>query len=304
MRKSLFFFFLYMIGCLQFTEAGAANLPPKNILILQIVEHPALDATRQGIMDALAKAGLKASFESAQGNPALATQIAQKFVGSAPDLMVGIGTAASQALVSANRTHHIPIVFSSVTDPLGARLVSNLEKPNGDVTGVSNFIEPTKQFIAFKKLLPTLSTLGVIYNPGEANSISLIEKMQEHASSNHLKIVLATANSSSEVAAAAQSLVGKVDAIFINNDNTALSAFSAVANIAAQNHLPLFVSDVDMVNQGAFAALGPNQYAVGQKTGKMIIEILKGTKPGNIPVGFPDDTELKVNEAVKTKLGL
>lgn len=277
---------------------------PKHIAIMQIIEHPALTSTRRGIEDELRTQDTKIDFESAQGNPALAAQIAQKFVGASPDVMVGIGTTAAQALISAQPQGTIPIVFSSITDPLEARLVKNLKNPGGIVTGVSNFVDPTLQFELFKKIVPTLSRIGVIYNPGEANSVMLIEQMKKIASLKKIILVLTTANTTADVPLATRSLIGKVQAIFINNDNTALSAFDSIVKIATQHKIPVFCSDTDMVNRGALAALGPNQYEVGRQTGKMIIAILQGKTPQQLPVQFPDKVELRLNLKQATKLGL
>ena len=286
--------------CLAIQEAKVQ----KTVAIVQIVEHPALDATRQGILDELQDKKIKVEFQSAQGNSALATQIAQKFVGMHPDVMVGISTPAAQALVSANQQYSIPIVFSSVTDPKGAKIVQNLSAPEGAITGVSNYVDPGRQFDLFKKILPSLSSLGVIYNPGDTNSVILVEEMKKIAALKGLTLVFATANNSADIAQAAQKLLPKVQALFINNDNTALSAFDAIVRISTQQNIPVFCSDVDMVDHGALAALGANQYEIGRETGKLILKILQGQSPKQIPVMFPKETETRINAAQAAKLGI
>ncbi len=286
--------------CMAIKEAKSV----KQVAIIQIIEHPALDATRQGILDELQNKELKIDFQSAQGSSALATQIAQKFVGAAPAVMVGIGTTATQALISANQQHLIPIVFSSVTDPKGARIVKNLSNPEGTVTGVSNFVDPGLQFDLFKKILPNLSTIGIIYNPGEPNSVTLVAEMQKIAARKGLELIFATANTSADIAQATQTLIPKVQAIFINNDNTALSAFDSIVNISTKHRIPVFCSDLDMVDHGALAALGANQYEIGKQTGKLILKILQGESPNQIPVLFPNKTETRINAAQAAKLGL
>jgi putative ABC transport system substrate-binding protein len=280
--------------------------------VIQVIEHPALDQSRQGILDELKENGfipdktMQWFYESAQGNPALAAQIAQKLVGQKVDIIITIGTTPSQAAAQATQTSpDIPVVFSSVTDPLAAKLVTNPQKPNTNVTGVSNYVEVDKQFEAFCKILSSLKRLGIIYNPGEANSVILLEKMQEAAKKYDLKLVLAPAAKTSEVSAAAQSLVGKVDAIFINNDNTALAAFDSVTKVGQENNIAVFVSDMDCLNKGALAVLGPDQYDLGRQTGKMIVKILRDRLPiKGIPVEWPKNVELKINFDVARKLGI
>ena len=169
-------FLLTTIVCLSINICLATNKNPskKLVTIIQIVEHPALNITRQGIIDELKNSKVTIEFQSAQDNNALATQIAQKFISSSPDVLVGIGTSATQSLIAANKHHQFPIVFSSVTDPKNAKIVDNLNAPEGMVTGVSNFIEPGLQFDLFKKIIPNLVNLGIIYNPGDSNSVILI----------------------------------------------------------------------------------------------------------------------------------
>ena len=152
--------------------------------------------------------------------------------------------------------------------------------------------------------MPNLTKLGIIYNPGEANSVSLIEKMQKAAVLQDIQLILATANTSMDTTQATQTLIDKVEAIFINNDNTALSAFDSIVKISQEHKIPVFCSDLDMINHGAIAALGPDQYELGRQTGKMILKILNGENPNRIPVAFPDKIEQSINPIQAKKLGL
>jgi len=282
---------------------SSAQSTPTKIAILQIVEHPALNQTRQGLVKELQRLGyqegknLTLEYQSAQGSPSLAAQIAQKFVSEHPDLIVAIATSAAQAVLTATKDKTIPIVFTSVTDPLRAKLVKNLKTPGGHVTGVSNFVSPKPQFEFFKKLVPTLKTIGIVYSPGEDNSEVLNDLMEKEGAALGLKIVLAPATKTGEVLAASRSLCGKVDAIFINNDNTALSAFKSVVKAANECGIPAFVSDLDIVDQGARAALGPNQFELGRQTARMVDFILKHPKEPLPAVEFPEKTEKFVRKS-------
>lgn len=301
----LFTFIFFTKGGISYADATSHTQRPR-VSILQIVEHEALNATRKGIEDELLESGknIDVTYETAQGNPSLAAQIAQKFIGSSPDVVVGIGTTATQSLISSNRQNKIPLIFSSVTDPVGARIVSNLTHPGNHLSGVSNYIEPDRQFTLFKKILPNMERLGIIYNPGEANSVSLMDSMEKAAKQYGIKLIPATANSSAMVADAALSLNNRVDAIFINNDNTALSAFDSIVKIANQNKIPVFVSDTDMVTKGALASLGPDQYALGRQTGRMVLKVLNQVDPGTLPVLFPEKVEFYLNLKASQRLGI
>ena len=282
---------------------------PKHVAITQIVEHPALDAVNSGIQDELIAQGfvkgknLKLTFESAQGSTATAAQIAKKFVGDSPDVMVGIATPSAQALAASARG--IPIVFAAVTDPVSAKLVKSMQDNSGSsITGVSD-LSPIDQHMALiKQVVPKTQRLGVIYNSGEANSASLVDLVAKYAPQQGFSLVKASVAKTSDVLSAARSLIGKVDAIYIPTDNTVVSAFEAVVKVSQQANIPLFAADTDSVKRGAIAALGFNYYDLGRQTGKMVADILKGKKPSEIPAQGVTDTELHVNPAAAKSMNV
>jgi putative ABC transport system substrate-binding protein len=288
---------------------GAATAQElKTVAVTAIVEHPALDAARNGIRDELAAAGYEEGrnldflFESAQGNPATAAQIARKFVGDAPDVIVPISTPSAQAVVGA--TKEIPVVFTAVTDPVGAKLVANLERPGGNVTGMSDLSPIGLHLDLISEIAPDAERLGVIYNPGEANSVTLVELIRKEAPARGLEIVEAAAPRSADVLPAAQSLVGNVDAIYVPTDNTVVTALEAVVKVGTDNQLPVFAGDTDSVPRGAIAALGFNYYDLGRQTGKIVARVLQGANPGDIPVEAVQITELYVNPAAAEAMGV
>jgi putative tryptophan/tyrosine transport system substrate-binding protein len=289
--------------------AGAATAQElKTVAVTAIVEHPALDAARDGIRDELAAAGYEVGhnldfvYESAQGNPATAAQIARKFIGDQPDVIVPISTPSAQAVVGA--TDDIPVVFTAVTDPLGARLVADLEQPGGNVTGMSDLSPIGLHLDLVREIMPDAGRLGVIHTPGEANSVTLLELIREEAPARGFEVVEAAAPRSADVLAAAQSLVGKVDAIYVPTDNTVVTALEAIIRVGTDNQLPVFAGDTDSVPRGAIAALGFNYYDLGRQTGKMVVRVLEGEAPGGMPVEGVEITELFVNPAAAEAMGI
>lgn len=271
----------------------------KHVAITQIVEHPALDAVRKGVKDVLSEEGyvegkgLTWSYESAQGNGATAAQIAKKFAGEAPDVIVAIATPSAQTVVASAK--NIPIVFSAVTDPLGAKLVSDMMHPGGDVTGVSDMTPIAAHMALVKRVVPSAKRLGVISNPGEANAVTLVGLIEVEAPKVGMTVVNAAATKSGDVLAAARSLVGKVDVIYIPTDNTIISAFEAVVKVGNEAGIPVLAGDTDSVKRGAVAAAGFNYYDVGRQTGHMVVKILEGAKPGDLAVEGVAKTDLYVN---------
>jgi putative ABC transport system substrate-binding protein len=295
-----------VLGGLLFGQPAAAQ--EVVVAVTAIVEHPALDACRDGIRDELKAGGyeegknLKFVYESAQGNPGTAVQIAQKFVGESPNVIVPISTPSAQAVVGA--TTDIPVVFTAVTDPLGAKLVSSLEKPGGNVTGMSDLSPIAKHLELIKEITPDAKKIGVTYNPGEANSVTLLNLLKELGAPAGFEILEAAAPKSSDVLAAAQSLVGKADVIYVPTDNTIVSALEAVLKVGIDNQIPVYAGDTDSVKRGAIATIGFNYYDVGRQTGQIVLRVLKGEKPGDIPVAGVEITELVVNPGAAEKMGI
>ena len=302
--------FIYnFLAIIVFSFAANAQ-EVKKIYISKVIEHPALNETERGITDYLfedpyTKAQkLDIRISSAQGSSVLAAQIASKFISNDPDIVVGIGTISAQSFAKYAIKDQAKLVFSSVTDPLGAKLILSPEKLQNNITGVSNFVDLDPQIALFKEVLPNLKFLGVIYNPSEINSYAINEKLNEICPKYGISIVKVGATKTGEVPQAALSIIDKVDAFFISNDNTALSALPAIINIANKSKKPVFVSDVDAVDQGALLALGPNQYDLGKQTGKIIVELLKGVDPAKIQVAYPAKTDLVINLKAASNIGI
>ena len=280
----------------------------KSVAVTAIVEHPALDAIRDGVKAALKDAGyeegknLKWQYQSAQGNPGTAAQIARKFVGDKPDAIVAIATPSAQAAVAATKS--VPVVFSAVTDPVAAKLVKNWEPSKNNVTGVSDLLKLEPQMELVKKVVPNAKRVGIVYNPGEANSVVVVKQLKELLPKMGLTLVEAAAPRSVDVGTAARSLVGKVDVIYTNTDNNVVSAYESLVKVGQDAKVPLIASDTDSVKRGAIAALGLNYRDLGEQTGRMVVRLLKGEKPGDIKPEVSDKTELHVNPGAAEKQGV
>lgn len=281
-----------------FSTMGVAS-DHKTIGITQIVEHPSLNAIREGILEELNKQGfqegknLTVIYESAQGNPTVASQIATKFQSLPLDVVIPISTPSAQTIV-----HHIkttPIVFAAITDPLGAKVVPSLEHPGGNVTGVTDTPPLLEQLNVIKDCIPQLRNLGVMYNPGEANSVAMLEALKPLAAAKNITLIPGAASKSSEIQATARSLVEKVDAIFVGNDNTVISGLEPLVKITLSTKKPLFVSDPDSVERGALAAYAYDQREMGRQVGAMVVRVLKGDKVNDMPVERATNLKFSLN---------
>ncbi len=270
--------------------------------IIQLAYHPALDSTLRGITDQLIEDGYSnIMVKNAMGDLLIANQIAKKFVSERPDCIISIATNAALVVKSADKQAKTPIFFSSVTDPAG--LLTNYSSPEANITGVSNFVDIDPQLEFYSKLLPNMKKLGIIYNSAEPNSIKIVEALSQSVKKYNIELVTAIAINAVEVSAATSKLADKsVDAIFISNDSTALSAFKLIVKNATRANIPILVSDTDLVNEGALASFGPNQYNIGKQTALMVVKFLRGTPISQLPVEFPTQSERIVNLKVADKL--
>ncbi len=274
--------------------------------VTQIVEHPSLNAAYDGFKKALEDAGLEVEYvvQNAQNDNSANTTIATNLVNSGVDLIFANSTPSAQAVASA--TQEIPIVFTSVTDAVGAELVKSLESPGGNVTGTIDLHpDVISQTLKFLKEELGAKNIGMIFNSGEQNARVQMDKVHESVKDMDLTIVEAPVATSADVKQAVDSLIGKVDSLYIIKDNTVVSALESVTSVAFDNKLPMMVGELDSVKRGGLAAYGFSYHDLGYETGQMAVKILKGeSKPSELPVQVPKNLKFVMNEESASKIGL
>ena len=276
--------------------------------ISQFVEHPSLDLAREGFIDQLAEEGfiegenLKIDLQNAQADFSTAQTIAQRFNQNDPDLVLAIATPSAQT--AANVIKNIPVLITAVTDPVEAGVVNSMESPGGNVTGTTDMNPVAKQLELIKDFLPELSSIGILYNPGEVNSVVQVDIAKEKAEEMGVEIKEGTVSNSSEVSLAVSSLVDSVDAIYVPTDNIIVSAMPTVLQTAHNNNVPVFASENNSVEQGAIATLGIDYYLLGKQTGSMAARILNGAETANMSVESSDELKLYINKSSAEKIGL
>jgi putative tryptophan/tyrosine transport system substrate-binding protein len=295
-------------------DAGrrASAAETKSIAIITMVDTPQLVEVKDGIIKGLAAHGyvdgknLKINFKSAQSNFGTAQQIARQFIGEAPDAIVSITTPASQAVVAA--TKDLPVIFTVVTDPVSAKLISSKTHPGGNVSGVSDVVPTERQIGLVREVVPGLKTLGLLYDSASDSSRASAESIKALGPKMGFTVVEAAAMGLNNVASAAQSLVGRVDAIFVPNDTTVYAAFESVVKVAQDAHVPLFSAERRSVQRGSIGTVGFDFGQIGVKTADMIYKVLSGTKPGDMDVIYmvdePDTLGLYLNKASAEKMGV
>lgn len=272
--------------------------------LIQLVEHPSLDEIRTAL-EARLKAEIpdvEIDYQNGQNNPSTINSIAQKFVGSKVDAIVAIATPAAQGALAA--TSDIPVIFAAVTDPVAAGLTGNLEHPDGNATGTSDLIPVDRIFDLASKVTPGVKSYGIIYNPGEVNSATVVESAKAVLDKAGLKHQEVTVTSSAEVTSAVQSLLGKVDALFVPIDNTVASAMVNLSELAKEHKTPVYAAADSLVRDGALATVGINYTRLGDVTGEMTAKVLKGTPVADLPVAVMKDFDQVFNDETAAALGI
>ncbi|MBS4178766.1 ABC transporter substrate-binding protein [Lederbergia citrea] len=274
--------------------------------VTQIMEHPALNLAHEGFQKALEESGLNVKYDvqNAQGDNSANDTIATNFVGANVDLIFANSTPSAQAALS--KTTEIPIVFTSVVDPVGAELVASMEEPGGNVTGTSHHHpDSIARTLKFMKEELGAKTIGTVYNAGEQNSRAQIDKIKVQMDELGLVLKEASASTTAEVKQATESIVDKVDVLYIVTDNTVVTAFESVVSVANDNKIPLIAADIDSLDRGALAAFGVDFFEVGHEAGEMAVKILNGeSKPSEIAAQPPKNLKFVINKKTADTIGV
>ncbi|MFW6138762.1 MAG: ABC transporter substrate-binding protein [Spirochaetota bacterium] len=310
MGKKVFVIILAAALTVCTSLAFAGGKPEKNVIgIAKIVSHPALDAVEQGIQDQLNEMGYNFEYDlqNANGELSTAASIANKFKSENVRIAVGIATPTSQALANAFKGTDTVVIYTAVTDPVSAGLVKSLDKGEQNITGVSDMTPVKEQIELLNKITP-IQKLGHVYCSSEANARTLADMAKEACKQMGIKFVEATVTNSAEVKQATQTIIDKVDGLYVSTDNTVVSALSALTEVSMKNDVPVMSADPSSAEKfDVLAAWGFDYYKMGRATGKLIAEIIEGKAPENIPTRFmtdPSDVELLINLDVAEDLGL
>ncbi|MDA3940645.1 MAG: ABC transporter substrate-binding protein [Spirochaetia bacterium] len=307
--KKIVLISLVLFITLSLSVFAAGQKEEKTVIgISKIVAHPALDAVEQGIQDELAAQGfvdVEYDLQNANGEVTTAASIATKFKSSGVTVAVGIATPTAQALI--NSLKDIPVVYSAVTDPVAAGMITSFDKGEKGVAGVSD-LTPVKEQIMMLQRITGLKRLGHIYSSGEANAVILAEMAEKACAELGIEFVVSTVTNSSEVKQAAQAIINKVDGIYVSTDNTVVSALASLADVAMKAGVPIMSADPSSTEgSDVLIAWGFDYYKVGRATGRVVADILNGKSTEDMPTVFmteSSDINLVINLDVAEKLGI
>lgn len=297
-----------MFGCSSSGSTASENKVP-TIGVSQLVSHTSLNTIRDAFVEQMESLGykdgetVKFDFTDASGQTSNLTSIMSQYESEDADVIVAIATPTAQA--AANVSDKIPVVFSAVSDPVGAGLVEDMEKPGGNITGTSDEVQVDQILALAQKINPEAKTVGFLYNASEANSKANLEKAKKYCAENELTLQEGTGSNLTELQSAASVLCEQVDILFAPNDNTVASGMAALSQIALDAGVQFYTGADSMVHDGGFATVGIDYEELGKETANMVDAILDGEKPADMPVKvFKDDLNIYVNQEVLDTLGV
>lgn len=274
----------------------------------QLVQHDALDASRQGFIEGLKEKGfeegknLKIDYQNAQGDMAIAKTISDQFVTSKVDMIFAIATSSLQA--SYNATKDIPIVFTAVTDPIDAGVANSWESSGTNVTGTSDMVSMEEQLDLLTELVPDIKTLGVIYNSSEANSLAQVQELKKEAEKRNIDIKEISVTTVNEINQNLSAALGSIDALYAPTDNTVASAYDLVGNLCINKNIPILCGEEAGVSKGGLCSIGIDYFKLGKEAGYKAAEILNGKAPSDIEISTLSDMSITINTDVVEKLNI
>lgn len=290
------------------SSGGAApSADALHVGIIQLAENGAFTDMREGFISRMRDLGYDESkmafdYKNAQGDVGTLNTICQEMADAKPDFIVAIATPSAQAIVNMNTG--IPVFFISVSNPVGAGVITDMSKPDKNATGTSNAIPVDEMFKLADQLTPGVKTYGILYNTSEVNSVTTVESAKEYLTGKGIAFKEAVVTSSSEVQQAAQSLVGDVDAIFVPNDSVIQSALPQVAEVAKDAKIPVYGSSAVMVQSGAFATVSISDPEIGAITADMAKQYLDGKAIEEIPSIVVTDFTTVINKTTADAIGV
>ena len=286
-------------------SSGMGSNGKMKIGVVQIVQHPALDESNRGFVDALAARGLKDKIEidqqNAQGDQSNLRSIANRFVSGNYNLICAI---SAQAM--ANATNQIPIICTAIADYENAKLMKSEKMPDANVTGTHDRGPLEKQVSLIREIIPNVKRIGIIYNSSEINSVVQAKRLKEVCVPLGIDVAELTVNSVNDVQQVAEGFLGgNVEAIFIPTDNIIASSIPTLMSVANKEKIPVFGAEVGHVKSGVLASESISFYDIGKRAGQMAADILEGKKQiRDFPVEGAANSKLYINKAEMENLGI
>lgn len=293
-----------LAGCSGSQDSASDDIPV--IGISQYGQHPSLDNCREGFLQGLEASGLVEGvdyvidYQNAGFDDTIAQQIAQNFSANNVALMCGIATNSATACYAAAEDKNIPVIFTAITDPVEAKLDS------GNITGTSDKLPIEGQLELIRALQPEAETIGILYTTSEPNSVSAVREYQEKAGDYGFTIEAVGVMQQAEVLQATDTLIARDVDCFTNlTDNNVVGVLASILEKTNEAGIPVYGSEIEQVKIGCVASAGIEYVALGQRTGEMAAQILKGEATAEeMPYETISEYETYINPTALESMGI
>jgi putative ABC transport system substrate-binding protein len=249
---------------------------------------------------------LTLDYRSADGAPERLPQLAAELMRAKPDVLVaGFGTVAAKAAAAATKT--VPVVFSSVGDPVGSGLVVSLSRPTANVTGLSGQATETsaKQLQILEDLVPGKRTVAVLLNPDTPFTVLALREVRSAATDRNQPLVVFEARTEDQVSAGIEAAIKAGAAGLLTLvDPLLLSMRQKIVELVAAARLPTVYGIRDYPVAGGLMSYGPDQRQISRRAADYVDKLLKGARPADLPVEQPTKFEFVINLKAAKGLGL
>ena len=303
-----------MCGCGKAADSGTSNDTVYKVGIVQYVDDASLNQIEKAIQAELDAKGVEygVTFDyqdytfNGQADQSILMQIAADLIADEVDIIIPIATPTAVVMQSATEENQIPIVFSAVSDPVGAGLVATNEAPGANITGTSDAIDTEAIMNIIVTANPDTAKIGLLYDKSQASSLGSIADAKAYCEANNIAYVEKTGTTVAEIQAAADALVAEgVDAVFTPQDNTVMTAELAIFEKFTEAGIPHYTGADSFALNGAFLGFGVNYENLGIKTADMAVEILvNGAKPAEMAVQTLADGIITVNTETAEAVGI
>ena len=303
-----------MCGCGKAADSGTSNDTVYKVGIVQYVDDASLNQIEKAIQAELDAKGVEygVTFDyqdytfNGQADQSILMQIAADLIADEVDIIIPIATPTAVVMQSATEENQIPIVFSAVSDPVGAGLVATNEAPGANITGTSDAIDTEAIMNIIVTANPDTAKIGLLYDKSQASSLGSIEDAKAYCDANNIAYVEKTGTTVAEIQAAADARVAEgVDAVFTPQDNTVMTAELAIFEKFTEAGIPHYTGADSFALNGAFLGFGVNYENLGTKTADMAVEILvNGAKPAEMAVQTLADGIITVNTETAEAVGI
>lgn len=247
----------------------------------------------------------KITYDNCNADSNIMNQIIANFAADKVDLMVGVATPVAMAMQSATEDSRIPVVFAAVSDPVGTGLVESLDKPAGNLTGTSDYLDTKAVMDLIFAADPDADKIGLLYDAGQDSSTAAIAAAKKYLTDKGIAFTEHTGTTVDEIMLAADALIADgADAVFTPSDNTVMKAQLSIYEKFTAAGVPQYTGADSFALNGAFLGYGVDYANLGRETADMICDILiNGKDPASVPVKTFDNGTATVNTETCAALG-